>query len=176
MMKAKLLLISLVVFTAAACSDEQEELNSWMNQTQQEAKAKLKPPEEPAPVERVTYNIPAPINPHAFSELRMKANMPVVTQYRPDLNRPKELLEKVGLDKLQFVGTIGSGNVLSALINHDNHVYTVKTGNYMGENFGRVSKITPDEITLVETVEDANGNWVRRQTIMALGGSTETKK
>ena len=83
----------------------------------------------------------------------------------------KQLLETVSLDKLKFVGTIGSGNHLSALINsaNDNLVYTVNVGNYLGQNYGRIIKITPDAVTLSETVEDTNGNWEKRQVVMPLG-------
>ena len=39
----------------------------------------------------------------------------------------------------------------------------------MGQNYGRIIKITPDAVTLSETVEDTNGNWEKRQVVMPLG-------
>lgn len=178
-MNAKLLLLVPLVLLATGCEEEGSDLNAWMQETQQRAKANLKPPVAPEKVEPAHYTTPAPITPHAFSLYRMKAMVDTSASMinAPNLNRPKELLENASLDKLKFVGTIGSGNNLSALISLDNQtVYTVKLGNYMGQDYGRVVKITPDEITLRETVEDAEGNWVPRQTVLALGVTPEIQK
>lgn len=177
-MNVKLLLLIPFVMLATACSEEDSDLNAWMQETQQRAKANLKPPVPPEQVQPAFYSTPAPINPHAFSLYRMRALAPITASVgAPNLNRPKELLETVTLDKLKFVGTIGSKNSLSALISVDGaQVYTVKLGNYLGTNFGRVVKITPDEITLRETVEDADGSWIPRQTVLALGETPDTKK
>ena len=88
------------------------------------------------------------------------------------MNRSKELLENYSLENLRYVGSIGTPGSLSALIeiqvNGEPHVYTVKPGNYLGQNFGRISKITADKIDLVETVEDTYGNWVNRPAELLL--------
>lgn len=178
-MKAKLFLLIPMVMLATGCEEEGSDLNAWMQETQQRAKANLQPPKAPEPVQPAYYNTPGRIDPHAFNLYRMRAAVSISSSLKnaPNLNRPKELLESVGLDKLKFVGTIGSGNNLSALISMEGQqVYTVKLGNYLGSNYGRVVKITPDEITLRETVEDAEGNWVPRQTVLVLGETPEVEK
>lgn len=179
-MNTKLLLLIPLVMLATGCEEEgSDDLNAWMQTTQQEAKANLQPPQAPEPVLPAQYTTPGRIDPHAFSLYRMRAAVPIANSLAnaPNLNRPKELLESVSLDKLKFVGTIGSGKALSALISMEGEqVYTVKLGNYLGSNYGKVIKITPDEITLRETVEDADGNWVPRQTVLALGETPEVKK
>lgn len=170
-MKTKLLLLLPMVMLATACSEEHSDLQAWMQETQQAAKSKLKPPEAPEEVARVTYHDPERIVPNAFDIRRMRPDVdrPVNTANLPNLNRPKELLENYALNQLKFVGTIGSGNALSALIEAEGQVYTVKLGNYLGQNYGRVVKITPDEITLSETIEDSKEGWVKRQMLMVLG-------
>lgn len=172
-MKTKLLLLLPMVMLATACSEEHDDLQVWMKDTQQTAKSKMKPPVAPEAVERVSYADPAPQNPHAFDIRRMLPNIGqevrINTANLPDLNRPKELLENYSLSQLKFVGTIGSGNALSALVEAEGQVYTVKLGNYLGQNYGRVVKITSDEITLRETIEDTQKGWVPRQTLMVLG-------
>lgn len=157
-MKAKFLLIPLSLMLLTGCSEEHEDLQQWMTDAKKSAQPKAQ--ETFASVPQATYNDPPPVIPNAFSILRMRAAYQ--TGNAPNLNRSKELLEKYDLTELKFVGAIGSGNAWSALVEVDNHVYTVKPGNHLGKNFGRVSKITPDEITLVETVEDSYGNWVHR--------------
>lgn len=61
-----------------------------------------------------------------------------------------------------------------ALIDADGSVYQIKTGNYMGQNFGVVTKISETEVTLKELVEDLNGDWVERTTPLYLQGPQET--
>ena len=95
-MKVRLLLASL--FILSACSGEHDDLNSWMQQTRQEAKSKIRPPEPVAPVERVTYFPPQFSGPNAYSVQRMKAAYQ--NSNAPDLNRPKELLENYSLENI----------------------------------------------------------------------------
>lgn len=161
-MKAKLLLIPLSLMLLAGCSEEHEDLQQWMKEVKQAAKPK--PQETFSSPPRVTYQDRPDVIPNAFSVFRMRAAYQVGNA--PNVNRAKELLEEYELDQLKFVGAIGSGGSWSALVEADGHVYTVKPGNHMGKNFGRVTKITPDEITLTETVEDSYGNWVNKQAKM----------
>lgn len=176
-MKTKILLLS-SVFVLTACMDEGGDLQQWMTEQKQIAKGKVKPPVGPEPVQPVTYFAPGQISPHEFNERRMRV---VSTENRPELNRPKELLEEYPLENLKFVGSIGSGNGLSGLIEYEGHVYTVKKGNYIGQNFGRVSAISADSITITEAVENADGGWSNRYIQLGPNGvimdspETETK-
>lgn len=160
-MKVKLLLISSLI-ALSACSEEHGDLQSWMSNTRKAAKSKIKPAEKPAPVERVTYFAPPESGPHAFDVQRLKAAYPNGSV--PDLNRSKEILENFSLENLEYVGSIGTNEKLSAMISADGHVYTVRVGNRLGQNFGRIVSITPDLIKIVETVEDTSGKWTDRET------------
>lgn len=169
-MKTKILLLSLLVLTA--CTEEHEDLQSWMDSKKMEAKSQVKAPEPPAPVQPVSYPEPTRASPHEFSERRMRSQ----TGDMPNLNRPKELLENYPLDSVRFAGTIGSGNRLSGLVDVEGHVYTVNVGNYVGQNFGRISKITTEGITVTETVENAEGGWENRHILIeAKTDATATK-
>ena len=168
-MKVKLVLMSALVL--AGCSEKYGDLHEWMNQTRADAKTKVRP--------AVTYFAPQQSGPNAYSMQRMKAAFQ--NGSAPNLNRTKELLENYSLENLRYVGSIGSKNALSALIevdvNGQPHVYTVRPGNYLGQNFGRITKITTDRIGIVETVEDTFGNWVNRDAELTLtidGAPTST--
>lgn len=172
-MKARLLMMPLVL-VLAGCLDEHEDLQNWMQQVKQEAKMRVQKPQPPAPVQSVEYTPPPRISPHAFSIQRMKSAYQAGNA--PDVNRPKEVLENYELDALKFVGVIGSGNVLSGLVEADGHVYTVKPGNHMGQHYGRIVRITADQITLSETVEDSFGNWVQREAKLVPAADAEVDK
>lgn len=162
MNKKFLALASLLMLSA--CFDEYSGLQGWMDQVRQEAKAKVRPPEAPAKVEPVTYFPPELTGTHAFNEQRLRAAFQ--NSSAPDMNRTKELLENYSLENLKFVGSIGRPGRLSGLIeaevDGEKKVYTVRPGNYLGQNYGRITRITADKIDIVEVVEDAEGNWVNR--------------
>lgn len=170
-MKTKILLLSSLLMLTA-CIDESDNLGEWMATKKKEAKTKVKPPEPPAPVQPVTYLEPSRTSPHEFNERRMRSQ----TGNVPNLNRPKELLENYPLDSLRFAGTIGSGSRLSGLVEVEGHVYTVNVGNHVGQNFGRITKITTDGITVTEAVENTEGGWENRHILIeAKTDATATK-
>ena len=55
-----------------------------------------------------------------------------------------------------------------ALLKVDNLLYQVKNGDYLGQNFGRVMKISETDITLREVVQDAAGEWIERSSTLQL--------
>ena len=91
---------------------------------------------------------------------------------RPDLQRPKEYLERFELDTLEMVGTFSKETNDWALIRDpDGVIHRVAVGNYMGKNHGKVQLIKADEVALSEFINDGVGGWIVRQAEMALGGS-----
>lgn len=92
----------------------------------------------------------------------------------PDQNRAPEPLEAFPLDGLKMAGTIGLGNKIEGLLRDpDGVVHRVHIGNYLGQNFGRITAISEDHIELVELVPNGAGGWMERQATIALG---DTKK
>jgi type IV pilus assembly protein PilP len=47
-------------------------------------------------------------------------------------------------------------------------LYRVRIGNYMGQNFGVITKISENEITLRELIQDAGGDWAERESSLLL--------
>ena len=87
----------------------------------------------------------------------------------PDRNRRREVLENFPLDTVRLVGHLQNktnGNV--ALLSVDNVVYQARVGNYVGQNYGRIVKITETEMGIKELVRDATGDWVEQDTTLAL--------
>ena len=94
----------------------------------------------------------------------------------PNPNRPKEILENYPLNELRYVGLIKSANKSpSAFIQINDHVYTVTIGNYLGQNYGRITAITPDEIIISELLEDANGTWSDHSNNLPLQSQGQTE-
>lgn len=88
----------------------------------------------------------------------------------PDQNRPREPLESYPLDSLKMSGTIGVGSAVEGLVRDpDGVVHRVRVGNYVGQNYGRITAIDEDRIELVELVPNGTGGWMERPAAIALG-------
>lgn len=95
-----------------------------------------------------------------------KPRQPTVTI---DENRVKEYLESYPLDSLGMVGTLDQNNRMYALIQTpDGTIQRVSVGNHMGQNHGKINKITESEITLTEKIPDRLGGHIERPASIAL--------
>ena len=87
---------------------------------------------------------------------------------KPNLERRREALEEFPLDTLKMVGLIEDRRSKNALIQVDKTVYQARVGNYLGQNFGMITKITETEVEMKEVVQDAAGEWVERTAKLEL--------
>jgi type IV pilus assembly protein PilP len=69
---------------------------------------------------------------------------------------------------MSMVGSLTREGRRYALLRVDNLLYQVKAGDYLGQNFGRITKISETEITLREVVQDAAGEWIERTSTLQL--------
>ena len=75
------------------------------------------------------------------------------------------------LDSLKMMGTLTlKGSVYALVRDGDGVVHRVTVGNYMGQNFGKIIKISQAGLVLREIVPDGQGGWVERDTTVQLGG------
>ncbi|MEO8408461.1 MAG: pilus assembly protein PilP, partial [Oxalobacteraceae bacterium] len=74
---------------------------------------------------------------------------------------------------VKMVGTLQKPGLSYALLQVDKTVYQIKAGNYVGQNFGMVTKVTETVIEIKEVVQDASGEWTERQAKLEL---QESKK
>ena len=87
-----------------------------------------------------------------------------------ELNRRKEPLEAFPLDSMSMVGSVTRSGRPYALLKVDNLLYQVKAGDYLGQNYGRITRITETDISLREIVQDAAGEWIERNSTLELQG------
>ena len=55
-----------------------------------------------------------------------------------------------------------------ALLRVDKLLYQVKTGDYLGQNYGKIVKISETDVSLREIVQDAAGEWIERPGALQL--------
>ncbi|MBP9603258.1 MAG: pilus assembly protein PilP, partial [Chromatiaceae bacterium] len=88
----------------------------------------------------------------------------------PDPHRPRENLERFALDSLLMQGILQQDDRVWGLVfaKEDKTLHRVAVGNYLGQNHGRVIRITEQRIDLVELIQDGAGRWMEREASIAL--------
>jgi type IV pilus assembly protein PilP len=166
-------LCSLVILIClSACGDNGVgDLKVWMDQVKKETQVRVKPVAEPKLFVPVSYAHGNLIDPFDASKLmvvfaRIKAAND--NGLKPDFERPKEALEGYPLEAMRMVGTFDNRKAFQALIQVGKAVFPAVLGGYIGQNFGKIVSITDSKIDIVETVQDATGEWTERKASLEL--------
>lgn len=174
---SKLLRVLAVLWVAllAGCgSSNEDDIRQWMVEERNATKPKAPPIPAPKQFKPQPYTNAATMEPFSNQKLtqalkrdsaQTASNGGLVA---PELARRKEPLESMPLDSMTLVGSIIKSGQPVALVKVNNLLYQVKPGNYLGENYGRVTKITETEVTLREIVQDAVGEWIERMVTLQL--------
>ncbi|HSP32095.1 MAG TPA: pilus assembly protein PilP [Halomonas sp.] len=87
----------------------------------------------------------------------------------PDQQRTPESLERFPLQELRLVGTMRMGGRQVAMIaSPDGNVTSVKEGNYMGTDYGRIAGIIAQEIRVTERVFTQREGWQERHVSLTI--------
>jgi type IV pilus assembly protein PilP len=168
------LTVLILVGIAGCSSSEQAELQQWMADQRSAIKPKVEPLPEPGKFSPQPYNQEGAIEPFSSQKLtqalkrdsnQATANVALIA---PELSRRKEPLEASPLDAVAMVGSLIKVGQPVALVRVDSLIYQVRTGNYLGQNYGRVTKVTETGLSLREIVQDAAGEWIERTATLQL--------
>ena len=166
-----LLACSSILILAGCVGGGTGEVQEWMETIKKETRISVPKLSEPKAYEAVAYVGKASVDPFNPAKLllilaRLKAESS--NGLKPDLERRKEALEFFPIDSLKMVGLIEDKRTRNALIQVDKTVYQAHVGNYLGQNFGMITKITEAEVEIKEIVQDAAGEWVERKATLEL--------
>lgn len=169
-MRVSPLLMWVLAMGLAGCSAEQEELQQWMAQQQKEIKPHV------AQIAASSKFVPQPYlslkETDPFSIRKMDAGAAIARQpnavLASEMRRRKEPLEDFPLDSMSLVGSVVRNGKQHALVKVDNLLHYVKVGEYMGQNYGKITNLTEKELTLREIVQDASGEWTERTSTLQL--------
>ncbi len=165
----------LILGLLAGCGGgENEDLSSWMKEQRAKTLPKVEPIAEP--VRFVPQPYQSEGNTPPFSQEKLTAALrrasdaasPSLTLLTPELNRRKEPLEAEPLDAIAMVGLLDRKGQRVALVKVGPLLYQVRVGNYLGQNYGRITRISESDITLREIVQDGTGEWIERQAVLQL--------
>jgi type IV pilus assembly protein PilP len=159
------------VCALSACSGEQEELTVWMEQQKREVKPSVQPLVPPRKFDPAPYAGAQAVDPFSSQKLavalKQEARQPN-SLLASEMNRRKEPLEAFPMDSMSMVGSVTKNGQQYALLRVDNLLYQVKVGDYLGQNYGKITRISETEVSLREVVQDAAGEWIERTSTLQL--------
>ena len=165
---------ALVLLSAAAlagCGAELGELQQWMDQQRKEAKPNVAPLQPPKKFDPQPYAAADAVEPFSTQKLAValkRDERAPSSLLAGELKRRKEPLEAYPLDSMNMVGSVNKQGRPFALLRVDGLLYQVKVGDYLGQNYGRVLRISDNEMVLREVVQDAAGEWIERNSALQL--------
>jgi type IV pilus assembly protein PilP len=147
----------------AGCSSADSDLQQFIQQTQAQPGGHVDPLPEIKPYETFVYDDQGLRSPFVPSQATG------FNSVRRDTKRPREFLEQFSLDTLTMVGTLRIEGTMYALVQtKDGIVHRVTVGNYLGQNDGRITDISPSKIDLAEIVPDGLGGYMKRPAALSL--------
>jgi type IV pilus assembly protein PilP len=174
-MTARLLTTLAVAALLAGCGAEgHEELQQWMSEQKARTKPQVTPIPEPKKYIPQPYAQDKAVDPFSNQKLTQALKKDTTQStgsaalIAPELNRRKEPLESYPLDIMSMVGSLVRQGQPVALLQVDKLLYQVRPGNYIGQNYGRIVKVSESDIELRELVQDATGEWIERKTVLQL--------
>lgn len=165
---------ALMLILAACSSSSEDELRKWMAEQKSQTRSKIAPIAEPKQFKPESYAQTGSVEPFSKEKLTQALRGESVQAtsngalVAPELARRKEALESFPLDAMAMVGSLVKTGQPVALVKVDNLLYQVRPGNYLGQNYGRITQIAETEVTLREIVQDAVGEWIERSAKLQL--------
>ena len=143
------------------------DLEVWMQDQGKTAKGKLDPLPQIKPYDPFTYNafdLPDPFKPRKIEPTKGGGS-----KLAPDFTRRREPLESFPLESLNMVGTLARNKTTYALVRTpEKDVYQVRSGNYLGQNYGVIIEVGDSELKLKELLQDGAGDWTERSSSLQL--------
>lgn len=152
-MKKHTLSLILISLMLSACNNN-EDLQAWMQQVKAKAVPKAVSISPLKEYILQPYNAENESNPFSMSRIGSTAN-----ELPPDGRTEKEPLESVGLETMNYLGSLKRQGQTIAMVQVDNKVHQVKLGNHLGQNYGKIVAIKDTELSLRELVRDGEAKW-----------------
>ena len=160
-----LLTLSISVLAMTGCTDRIGMAEQAMTDIRNQPAQPIEPPPKAELVEDFIYSASSQRSPFLPPSLvNVEGPTTSIDGVRPDITRVKEPLEQYELSQLVFRGVVVSpeGQRYALVQRPDGSVASVKVGDYLGLNDGRIVEITPTQINLIEIVPDSRAGFIEK--------------
>ncbi|MEE9326464.1 MAG: pilus assembly protein PilP [Cocleimonas sp.] len=154
----------------SGCTNSKDDLDEYFQVERQKQPIEIAPIPEVKPYLRYAYpeHEKDPFDSAMLAPNTVREQI-IDTGISIDTTRVPEFLEGFPLDSLKMVGTVEKDKTLWALIKiPDGAVQTVKSGNYLGQNFGKIVQINEVNMDMKETVSNGLGGYKERDISITL--------
>jgi type IV pilus assembly protein PilP len=180
----RVLLVITLCGTLGACSDGgQEELRQWMADNSTNLRGNIPPLPQVLPYEPVPYDVEGSLDPFKSAKIEPESKYKQAAgkggAFQPDFEARElrnSLLEKYPIESLKMIGYLHVNGKPMAVIQVDDKVKQIKAGDYIGLDFGMVTKISDKEVELRELIQDSAGDWSERTSLLYLQSTEGSKK
>jgi type IV pilus assembly protein PilP len=156
------------VMLSACGSEKHADLREFVKNSDNLPRGRIPPLPEVkpyTPVEYAAFDLTDPFKPR---KIEPPKGATIAGGLQPDVNRRREPLEAYPLEALKMVGVLKQKGFFALVKTPDNNLFQVKNGNFLGQNFGRITEISDTSIKLREIVQDSNGNWEEKDQTLLL--------
>jgi type IV pilus assembly protein PilP len=163
--------VAVAALALSGCGAELDELQAWMDQQKREVRPNVPPLTPPKKFDPQPYAAADSVDPFSNQKLAValkRDERAPSSLLAAELKRRKEPLEAYPLDSMSMVGSMNRLGQPYALLRVEGLLYQVKVGEYIGQNYGRILKVSETELVLREVVQDAAGEWIERNTSLQL--------
>lgn len=166
----------LMAMTLSACQEEKQDLTAYVSEVKSRQHSDIPPIPVMKPYKKFVYAaaelrdpfVPTVIDlPPIIDDKRAKL---ASNGIQPDLQRLKEALEFYSLSELVLVGTLEQklDGIWGLVRAPDGVIHRVQTGNYIGQNYGKVLTITDVDLTLKEIIPDEVAGYIERDASLSV--------
>lgn len=165
--------IAAAALVAGCGASDEQQIQQWMTEVRASMKPTTQPVPEPKEFAPYAYEGRGTVDPFdpqkiVMAVARQQQARVSASAIKPDLERRRETLEGFPLDQIRMVGMMRQGGANVALLETNGSTHLVRVGNYVGQNFGLITRISETEVQLKEIVQDAAGEWVERPAKLEL--------
>ncbi len=153
----------------SACSHSMTDLETWVTEVKARKSRQIDPIPQMKQYEAFAYVGENRRDPFVASPGETRPNdSGELSSLRPDLNRSKEPLEEFPIDALRLVGVVTFNAKTYAMVKApDSVIHRVTIGDHLGQNYGRINKVSEAEVGLTEIIPDGFGGYIERPAALA---------
>ncbi|GIU48231.1 pilus assembly protein PilP [Shewanella algidipiscicola] len=162
-----------LIIALTGCMGDRSDIEEFVTTTKAQHVAYVPPLKQPPTFEHFVYQAHLMRSPFVPPSRELTEEVIDTTKdcLQPDLKRRKGRLETYALDNLKMRGTLSEKETIWALIEtNDGSVYRLGIGEYLGLYHGRIAKVTPQTVEIIELIPDGSGCWAERLSNMELTG------
>ena len=180
----KRLILAVLSCSLWACSGgDHGDLRQWMDENSKGMRGGIPKLPEIQPYQPVPYEVESMLDPFKANKIEPESKYKNASgkggAFQPDFEARElrnSLLEKYPLESLKMIGYLNVNNHPMAVVQVEDKVKQVKAGDYIGLDFGMVTKVSDKEIELRELIQDSAGDWSERKSSLLLQSTEGSKK